>query len=219
MKTAFRPRPTSGKWGKLCFGRGRRAENGKNCVSAVAEEQKTGKTGRRRPTKDEKRKKMFIVGRRNTESSNFYSSSADETKNTAKTARRRATKRRITQFSLIVGRRNAESPKNCVSSMDDERKTANSAFHPRMKSKKREKQRFRRGGKSESPNFRISARAENQKQIKTARRRPTKRRIVQFLPGAPSDRVKNGKKTCVARERNAESLNFWQFTPVPSKID
>ena len=62
--------------------------------------------------------------------------------------------------------------------MDDGRKTRISAFHPWMKSEKREKERFRRGGKLESPNFRVSAQAENQKQIKTALppRRKTKNR-------------------------------------------
>ena len=37
-KIVFRPWPTSGKWGKLRFGRGRRTENAKNSVSAVADE-------------------------------------------------------------------------------------------------------------------------------------------------------------------------------------
>ena len=146
----FRPWPKSRKWEKLCFGRGRRAENGKNRPLSADEMQKTMKIVCRRPTTDEKRKKMFIVGRRNAESLNFHSSSGDETKNTAKTARRRPTKRKIQQKLPVVGRRkpkllifcvsnpleSQKTGKNRVSFTDDERKTANSGFHPRMTSKK-----------------------------------------------------------------------------------
>ena len=78
---------------------------------------------------------------------------------------------------------------------DDGRKTRISAFHPRMKSEKREKERFRRGGTSESPNFHGSAQAENQKQIKTAF--PPRRKIkncqkLRFRPGGKPKTDKNG---------------------------
>ena len=65
--------------------------------------------------KSRKREKPAVVGRRNTESSNFHSSSADETKNTAKTARRRATKRRISHFLRFQPLGKSESLNFCVS--------------------------------------------------------------------------------------------------------
>ena len=85
--------------------------------------QKTMKIVCRRPTTDEKRKKMFFVGRRNTESSNFHSSSGDETKNTAKTARRRPTKARITHFLLFQPLGKSESPNFCFSNPLESQKT------------------------------------------------------------------------------------------------
>ena len=128
---------------------------------------------------------------------------------TIKTVCRRPTKRRITQFSLVVGRRNAESSKNRVSSTDDGRKTANSAFHPRMKSEKCKKERFRHGGKSKLPNFRISARAENQNHPISAlppRRKDKKREKLRFRLGG---KIENSKNCISAR---AETQN----TAIPS---
>ena len=85
-----------------------------------------------------------------------------------KTARRRATKRRITQFSLIVGRRNA---------------------------KKQQKQLVVGRRNTENDKNCLSSADEMKNTAKTARRRPTKRKITRFLS--------------VARERNAESPVFY----------
>ena len=69
----------------------------------------------RRPTTDEKREKMAIVGRRNAENDKKGLSSADETKNTAKTARRRPTMSRIAHFLPVARERNAKSSNFCSS--------------------------------------------------------------------------------------------------------
>lgn len=73
--------------------------------------------------------------------------------------------------------------------MDGGRKTRISAFHPWMKSEKREKERFRPGGKPKTAKNCISATAENQKQIKMAsplRRKSQKWGKMQSLHGRSS---------------------------------
>ena len=102
--------------------------------------------------------------------------------------------------------------------MADERKTANSASHPRMKSEKREKERFRRGGKSESPNFRASAQAENQKQIKMAsppRRKSQKWGKMQSLHGRSSQAEGSPAMLVIGQTRGASKqiLQVRNWTP------
>ena len=162
-KTAFRPWPKSRKWEKLRFGRGRRTENGKNRPSSADEMQKTMKIVCRRPTTDEKRKKMFIVGRRNAESPIFCVSNPLESQNHSISAFPTPWKVRITQFLCFQPLGKLESlnflrfqplgkpknGKNRLSSTDDGRKTAISAFHPRMTSKKDRKSRLTVSSKKE----------------------------------------------------------------------
>ena len=178
----FRPRPPSGKRERLCFGHGRKLE--------IAE-------------------KPPVAHKRNAELPNFRSSLVSETQNRSISVLPTPWKVRIAHFlrfqplgkakSLIFCASNPlesqKTGKNRLSSRDDERKTVKTAFHPRMKSEKREKERFRRGGKSESPNFHVSAQAENQKQIKTAF--PPRRKIkncqkLRFRPGGKPKTDKNG---------------------------
>ena len=65
MKNVFRPWPKDEKQEKLRFGHGRRTGNAKNRPSSADEMRKTMKMVCRRPTTEEQREKMAVVGRRN----------------------------------------------------------------------------------------------------------------------------------------------------------
>ena len=148
----------------------------------------------RRATTDEKRKKMFIVGRRNAESLNFHSSSGDETKNTAKTARRRPTKARITHFLRFQPLGKSKIDGNCASNPLESQNHSFSAFPTPWKARITHFLRFQPLGKSELPKNCVSNPLESQNYSFFAFPTPWKVRITHFLPFQPLGKSKNGKK-------------------------
>ena len=103
-----------------------------------------------------------------------------------------------------------KNSKNSVSSTDDGRKTRISASHPRMTNEKREKQRFRRGGKSESPNFCISNPLESQNHPFSALPTPWKSKNASFSPFGHGRRVENPKNklSAMAERRKTGKATF-----------
>ena len=99
------------------------------------------KNVRRRPTKRKIQQKLLIVDRRNTESLNFHSLSADETKN---------------------------HPQNSVSGHPDEQKLAKTAFRGTPTSGKWRKQRFGAPRRAEISENSVSGHPGGRKLAKTA---------------------------------------------------
>ncbi|EFB33422.1 hypothetical protein HMPREF0971_00185 [Segatella oris F0302] len=82
-KIGFQPWRTNEKRQKLVFSRGGRTKNGKNIISATAENQKQANSAfRLRPTNEKRRKLAFGHGRRVKNSKKSISATADERKTT-----------------------------------------------------------------------------------------------------------------------------------------
>ena len=173
----FRPRPTSGKREKQAFGRGRKLE--------IAETPP-------------------VARKRNAESLKNWPSLVSETQNYPISARRSQAKRRITQKLAVARKRNTKSPIFYVSNPLEKQNHSFSAFPTPWKVRIAHFLRFQPLGKAKSLIFCVSNPLESQNRPfsafptpwkvknapKTARRRPTKRKIIPktVFRGSPTSR-------------------------------
>ena len=161
-KIAFRPWPKNRKWEKLCFGHGRRTENGKNRPSSADEMQKTMKIVCRRPTKARITHFLRFQPLGKSESLIFCVSNPLEKQNHSFFAFPTPWKAKITHFLRFQPLGKAKSPIFCVSNPLEKQNHPFSAFPTPWKVRITHFLRFQPLGKAKSPIFCVSNPLESQ---------------------------------------------------------